>query len=468
LFHKSEAMLARTLIPRGISRRSIAAASTAQRTFATDFYPGIDKIKYDPESKSVMTFKHYDENEIVAGKTMKEWCRFSVVWWHTFRWGGQDPFGAPTLTHPWDDGSDSVDNAKVRVDAAFEFFQKLGVPFYAFHDIDIAPEGATLGESEKNLHAVCDHALEQQQATGVKLLWATQNLFSHPRFMNGGATNPNLDNYAWACAKTKFALDVGHKLGAENHVFWGGREGYQTVLNTDVRKELDHLGAFLHMVVDYKKSIGFDAQCLIEPKPREPTKHQYDYDAQTCMGFLAHYGLTDHFKMNIEPNHTTLAGHDYEHDLLMSSKYDCLGSVDCNSGDPMVGWDTDQFAMDIKKTTLAMKIIMEQGGLGRGGLNFDAKIRRESSDLEDFFIGHIGGMDAFARGLKAAAAILEDGVIPGMVEERYSSFGSELGQKVEAGKTTLTEMHDHAVASGDAPLISGQQEKYEIIFTEYC
>merc|ERR1719272_538963 len=447
------------------STRNLAATTGAARRHfnggAGDFYPGIDKIKYDPTSKDIMAYKYYNEDEVILGKTMKDWCRFSVVWWHTFRWGGQDPFsGAATLQHPWDDGTDSVDNAKVRVDAAFEFIQKLGVPYYAFHDIDIAPEGATLGESEKNLHAVCDHALEQQNATGIKLLWATQNLFSHPRFMNGGATNPNLDNYAWACAKTKFALDVGQKLGGENHVFWGGREGYMTVLNTDVRKELDHLAAFLHMVVDYKKEIGYDAQCLIEPKPREPTKHQYDYDAQTCMGFLHQYGLSDHFKMNIEPNHTTLAGHDYEYDLL--------GSVDCNSGDPLVGWDTDQFAMDIKKTTLAMQIVIDQGGLAPGGLNFDAKVRRESSDLEDFFIAHVGGMDAFARGLRNAVKIAEDGILPGMVTERYATFEKPLGKKVAAGDATLVEMSEYAASIGEAPQISGKQELYEVIHTEYC
>jgi len=357
--------------------------------------------------------------------------------------------------------------AKVRVDAAFEFFEKLGVEYYAFHDIDIAPEGATLLETEKILHDVTDHAMQHMKSSDVKLLWATQNLFSHPRFMNGASTNPNLESYAWACAKTKIALDVGHKMGALNHVFWGGREGYMTVLNTDIRKELDNMAAFLTMSTEYAQSIGFDAQFLIEPKPREPTKHQYDYDAQTVMGFLQYYGLDDKFQLNIEPNHTTLAGHDYEHDLLVASKYGMLGSVDCNSGDPMVGWDTDQFAMDIKKCTLAMKIIVEQGGLGNGGLNFDAKLRRESSDTADFFIGHIGGMDAFARGLRNTAKILDEGTWPDMVTERYGTFDSPLGKKVAAGNTTLPEFFDHCVANGEPPHMSGQQELYELVFNEY-
>jgi len=345
---------------------------------------------------------------------------------------------------------------------------RAGVEYYAFHDIDIAPEGSTLAETEKIFHDVTDHALEQQKATGVGLLWATQNLFSHPRFMNGASTNPNLDCYAWACAKTKMALDVGHKLGGENHVFWGGREGYQSTLNTNARRELDHMAAFLHMVVDYKAEIGFDAQCLIEPKPREPTKHQYDYDAQTVMGFLNHYGLENHFKTNIEPNHTTLAGHDYEHDLMIASQYGMLGSVDCNTGDTLLGWDTDQFAMNIRDTTKAMQIVIEQDGLAPGGLNFDCKVRRESTDLEDFFIAHIGGMDAFARGLRNAAKIVEDGVLPGMLKERYATFDSPLGEKIEAGNATLQEVSEYAETVGEAPVISGKQELYEIIHTEYC
>ena len=304
------------------SPKTMAPAAAGARAFSSEFFPGIGKIQYDPASKATdLTFKHYNADEVIMGKTMKEWCRFSVVWWHTMRWGGQDPFsGAGTLTRPWEDGTDSVDMAKVRCDAAFEFFNKLGVEYYCFHDIDIAPEGANLLETEKIFHEVTDHALMLQKEHDVKLLWATQNLFSHPRFMNGASTNPDLDSYAWACAKTKIALDVGLKCGGENHVFWGGREGYMSHLNTDVRLELDNMAAFLKMSKDYANSIGYDAQFLIEPKPREPTKHQYDYDAQTVMGFLNHYDLQDDFKLNIEPNHTTLAGHDYEHDLWIASK----------------------------------------------------------------------------------------------------------------------------------------------------
>ena len=318
---------------------------------SSDFYPTVpSKIPYEgPNSRNPLAFKHYDAEEKVLGKTMREHLRFSVVYWHTFRNGGHDPFGVdPTIERPWDDGSESESNALRRVDAAFEFFSKLDVDYYAFHDVDASPEGSSLKETEEILDSVTDHLLKRQKETGVKLLWATQNMFSHPRFMNGAATNPDIDVFSWACAKTKMAMDAGLKLGAENHVFWGGREGYVSLLNTNIRKELDHLGQFLNMVVDYKKKIGADFQLLIEPKPREPTKHQYDYDAQTVMGFLHEYGISDHFKINVEPNHTTLAGHEFEHDIVVSSAYDALGSIDANSGDTLLGWDTDQFCYDVR------------------------------------------------------------------------------------------------------------------------
>eukprot|EP00854_Cymbomonas_tetramitiformis_P006674 gene6674-7989_t len=382
------------------------------------------------------------------GRSMKDWCRFSTAYWHTFRNDGGDPFGAGTHNSQWtwDDGSTSLDNSLRRVDAAFEFFTKLGTPYYCFHDVDVSPEvsGGSLLEVEKHLAKVSDKLLEKQDETGVKLLWATQNLFSHPRWMHGGATNPSLDVFARACAHTQLALETGLKLGASNHVFWGGREGYMSLLNTDFKRECDHLAAFLHMVVEHKAKIGADYQLLIEPKPREPAKHQYDYDAQTVMSFLHTYGLQDHFKINVEPNHTTLAGHDYEHDLLVSSVYGKLGSVDCNTGDTLLGWDTDQFAMNINQTTKAMMIVLKQKGLAPGGLNFDCKIRRESTDVDDYFIAHIGGMDAFARGLRNAARIIEDGVLDDMVQKRYESFDGPLGSKVEAGTATLQEMTEYA------------------------
>lgn len=395
-----------------------------------------------------------------------------MVYWHTFRNGGHDPFGTdPTIDRPWDDTfkglPDSEENALRRVDAAFEFFEKIGVEYYAFHDIDASPEGESLEDTERILESVTDKLLAKQNETGVKLLWATQNMFSHPRFMNGASTNPDLGSYAWACAKTKMAMDAGKKLGAENHVFWGGREGYMSLLNSDVKRELDHMASFLQMAVDYKEKIGHDMQLLIEPKPREPTKHQYDYDAQTVMGFLNHYGLQDHYKTNIEPNHTTLAGHAMEHDIMISSVYGQLGSIDANTGDPLVGWDTDQYCYDVRQTALIMWYVLKQGGLGSGGLNFDAKNRRESTDLEDFFIAHIGGMDAYAKGLRAAAAIIEDGVLDGMINKRYSSFDSPLGKKIEAGNANFEELEAYARANGEPGHFSGKQELCENIFSEY-
>jgi xylose isomerase len=378
-----------------------------------------------------LAFKHYNPKEVVHGRTMEDWCRFSVCYWHTFRGLGADPFGGQTLFRPWDDGTNSVDNALRRVDAAFEFFTKLGVPYYTWHDVDVSPQEDTLAGSNKNFDKVADYLEKKQKETGVKLLWGTANLFSHWRFAQGASTSPDAHVFAYASAQVKKAMEVTHRLGGENYVFWGGREGYQSILNTNVRRELDHLARFLHMAVEHKKSIGATYQLLIEPKPREPTKHQYDYDAQTVIGFLKHYGLDAHYKLNIEPNHTTLAGHSYEHDLLVSSKYGMLGSVDSNTGDELLGWDTDQFPMDVKKALLTMLIAIEQGGFQPGGLNFDCKVRRESTDLEDMFIGHVGAMDTFARGLKGAAKLKADGHMDKWLKERYSSFDSGIGAKIE-------------------------------------
>jgi len=432
------------------------------------WFSEVKDIQYQgPQSRDPLAFKYYNASEVVLGKPMKEWLRFSVCYWHTFRGVGVDMFGGATIKRPWDDGTDSIENAKRRLEVAFAFFQKLGVEYYSFHDRDIAPEGQTLEETNKNLDQLVNHAQELQKKTGVKLLWGTANLFSHPRYMNGGATNPDAHVFAYAAAQVKKAMEVTHKLGGENYVFWGGREGYQSILNTNVKKELDHLAAFLKMAVAWKKKIGFTGQLLIEPKPREPTKHQYDYDAQTVWGFLKEYKLDADFKVNIEPNHTTLAGHDYEHDMEMASRFGYLGSVDSNTGDPLLGWDTDQFPMDIKKATLTALIIVRQGGLQPGGLNFDCKVRRESTDLEDMFIAHIGAMDCFARGLRIAARIIEDGTMNKLVEERYASFTRDIGKKIEDGTADFEELEKYVLEKGAPTQISGKQEKFEVLLNDF-
>ena len=433
------------------------------------YFPNVPKIEYKgPNSTDPLSFRFYNPDEEILGKKMKDWLRFSACYWHTFRGKGLDPFGSPTINRPWDDESDSIENAVRRVDAAFEFFEKLGVEYYTFHDRDVAPEGESLAESNANLDVLSDHLLSLQKKTGIKLLWATQNLFSNPRYMNGGFTNPDVHVLAYAAAATKKVLEVNKKLGGLNVVFWGGREGYQSILNTDVKRECDNMAAVFRMVVDYQKKIGDTAQLLIEPKPREPTKHQYDYDAQTTYAFLQHYGLQSHFKLNIEPNHTTLAGHDFEHDILFASKLGILGSVDSNTGDPLLGWDTDQFPMDVKQATKAMTIIIEQGGLGSGGLNFDCKVRRESTNIEDMFYGHIGAMDTFARGLRIAAKIKSDGVLQGMVDNRYATFtNTEIGKKLDSGSLTLEDCETFVIENGEPEQKSGQQELYEVVLNRY-
>ncbi|XP_039972606.1 xylose isomerase-like isoform X2 [Xiphias gladius] len=465
-----------------------------------EFFAGIPRIPYLPSAGpgDVMCFRHYNAEEVLMGRTMEDWLRFSVCYWHSFCGTGADPFGFPTLHRPWNAGT-PMESAKRRLCAAFEFFTKLGVKYYTFHDRDMAPEGSTLKESNVNLDEITDLALQLQSQTGVKVLWVTCNLFSHPRYMNGAATNPDCHVLAYAGAQVKKGLDIAKKLGAENFVFWGGREGFLSIHNTDVAAELKHMASFFNMAVskccrdcradsksgcrsvgvvrcvtvtvclspEYKEKIGLKCQFLIEPKPKEPCKHQYDYDAMSVIGFLKHYGLESHFKLNIEPNHTTLAGHSYEHDIVMASAFGMLGSVDSNTGSPDLGWDTDQFPMDIRNTTLVMKTIIEQGGLQPGGLNFDAKVRRESTDLEDLFIAHIGAMDAFARGLRNAVRIIEDGIITGMVKERYSSFSHGFGQKVEDGSATLEEMEAFVSQNGEPTVTSGKQEKYESIFNHY-
>jgi len=432
------------------------------------FFPNIPKIRFEgPNSTNPLAFKVYDENRIVAGRTMKDWLRFSVCFWHTFRGTGADPFGGTSLVRPWDnEGTKGMQGAKDRLEAAFEMFYKLGNPYFTFHDVDVRPDGATIAESNRNFDEIAKMIKFYMRKTGCKLLWGTSNLFSAAKFMNGASTNPDFNNFSHAVAQVKKCMEVTHELGGENFVFWGGREGYMFVLNSMVKRELDHMAAFFRMVVDYKRKIGATFQLLIEPKPKEPSKHQYDYDAQTVIGFLRTYGLEDHFKLNIEPNHTQLAGHDFEHDIMISSEYGMLGSVDSNTGEPSLGWDVDCFPMNHHETTMAMYYIMKQGGLAPGGLNFDCKVRRESTDLEDIFLGHIGSMDAFAAGLLVANKMISDGTIPNMVKKRYSSWDSGLGRRVEMGQASMEEVAAYAERNA-ARTTSGQKEKYEVIKNGY-
>ncbi|XP_072548386.1 E3 ubiquitin-protein ligase RNF144B isoform X1 [Salminus brasiliensis] len=435
----------------------------------TEFFTGISKIPYVPDASAqeVLCFKHYNATEVLLGRQMEDWLRFSVCYWHSFCGTGADPFGSPTLRRPWNEGDSDMEIAKKRLSAAFEFFIKLGVKYYTFHDRDMAPEGHTLEESNKNLDEITDRALQLQKQTGVKVLWITCNLFAHPRYMNGASTNPDCHVLAYAGAQVKKGLEIAKKLGAENFVFWGGREGFLSILNTDVAAELKHMANFFKMAVAYKEKIGLKCQFLIEPKPKEPCKHQYDYDAMSVIGFLKHFGLDKDFKLNIEPNHTTLAGHSYEHDIIMASVFGMLGSVDSNTGSPDLGWDTDQFPMDIRNTTIVMKAVIEQGGLQPGGLNFDAKVRRESTDLEDLFIAHIAAMDAFARGLRNAVKIIEEGVMQKMLQDRYVSFSHGIGQKVEEGSATLEDLEEFIKQNGEPKVTSGKQEKYEAVLNHY-
>lgn len=432
-------------------------------------FPEIRKIAYGgPKSKNPMEFKWYNPDEVVGGKTMKDHLRFSVVYWHTFRGQGSDPFGPGTMVRPWEDGTDSVENAQNRVRVAFEFMEKLGAPFYAFHDRDVAPEGATLSESNRNLDAIVKVLKEEQERTGIQLLWGTANLFSNKRYMHGAATSPNLDVFTFAAAQVKKALEVTHELGGLGYTFWGGREGYQTLLNTDMKREIEHLGRFLHMAVDYKKQIGFAGPFYIEPKPMEPTKHQYDSDAESCLNFLRQFELQPYFKLNIETNHATLAGHEMQHELKVAAAAGALGSIDANTGDPLVGWDTDQFPTDIYLTTRCMLEILDMGGFTTGGVNFDAKVRRESFEPIDLFHAHIGGMDAFARGLKIAQAIVDDGRLAKFVQDRYSSWDTDLGRKIKAGQSSFADLEAIALKAGDVTSNrSGRQEMLENLINEF-
>jgi len=434
------------------------------------FFPNVDKqINYEgKDSKNPLAFKYYNKDQKVGIKTMAEHLRFSVAYWHTMMGTGIDIFGTtPAIIREWHKASNPLDRAKNTLEAAFEFFQKLGVDYYCFHDRDIAPEGENFQQSVKNLETIVELAKQMQKETGIKLLWGTANLFSNPIFTQGAGTSPNAHIMALAGAQLKNAIDATNELGGENYVFWGGREGYETLLNTDIKKEQEHMARFLHMAVDYKKKIGFKGQFLIEPKPCEPTKHQYDTDAAATLYFLNEYDLIDHFKLNLEANHATLAGHSFEHELAVASAAGKLGSVDANRGDLLLGWDTDQFPLDIYSATLAMMVILNQNGLGSGGLNFDAKVRRSSNDPTDLFYAHIGGMDAFAKGLLIAHKMIEDKALSNFIEERYSSFNSGIGEKIMSGKVGLEDLEKHIIKEGMPVLKSARQEMLENILNTY-
>ncbi len=435
---------------------------------AQKYLSNIKKIKFEGKgSKNPFAFKFYDPDEEINGKKMKDHLRFSVAYWHTFRGEGGDPFGSATVSRPWEDFSDEIDKAKARMDAAFELFEILGMPYFCFHDRDIAPEGDTLAQTNKNLDIIVSHIKEHFKTSETKLLWDTANLFSHPRFMHGAATSPYADVFAYAAAQVKKALEVGKELGAENYVFWGGREGYETLLNNDMKLELDNLARFLHMACDYAEKIGFDAQFLIEPKPHEPTKHQYDFDSATVIGFLKSYDLVDKFKLNIEANHATLARHTFQHDLRVARINGLLGSIDANRGDLLLGWDTDQFPSDIYSTTLAMYEVIKNGGLHRGGLNFDAKVRRSSFEVEDLVYAHISGMDSFAKAYKVADALIKGGEIEEFVKERYSSYSSGIGKSIVSGKENFESLEKYALENGEPKKASGRQELLETILNSY-
>ena len=433
------------------------------------FFADITKIPYEgPDSTNPLAFRHYNADEKVEGKTLKEHLRFAVAYWHTMRGTGSDPFGPGTMKRPWEDGTDSVDMAVKRVHVAFEFIDKLGAPFYCFHDRDVAPEGKNLRETNANLDKVVKALKEEQQRTGIKLLWGTANLFSNPRFVHGAASSPNADAFAYAAAQVKKALEVTKELGGENYVFWGGREGYSNLYNTDLKRELDHLAKFFHLAVDYKKKIGFKGQFLIEPKPKEPTVHQYDFDCAAVVAFLRTHGLDKDFKLNVETNHATLAGHTMMHELTYAAANGLLGSMDANRGDLLLGWDTDQFPADLYLTTRCMLVILNQGGLAPGGVNFDAKVRRESFEPVDLFHAHIGGMDAFAHGLKIAARIRADGVLRDFVKNRYSSWDSGIGQKIESGNASFADLEQYMLEKGEvSPNVSGRQEMLENLINRY-
>lgn len=433
-----------------------------------EYFPEIGKIKFEgKESKNPLAFHYYDPEKLVNGKKMKDWLRFSMAWWHTLCAEGGDQFGGGTKKFPWNEAACPVQAAKDRMDAGFEFMQKCGIEYYCFHDIDLVAEAETIEEYEANLKEIVAYARQKQAETGIKLLWGTANVFGHARYMNGAATNPDFDVVARAAVQIKNAIDATIALGGENYVFWGGREGYMSLLNTDQKREKEHLAMMLTKARDYARSKGFKGTFLIEPKPMEPMKHQYDVDTETVIGFLRAHGLDKDFKVNIEVNHATLAGHTFEHELACAVDAGMLGSIDANRGDYQNGWDTDQFPIDNYELVQAMMQIIRNGGLGTGGTNFDAKTRRNSTDLEDIFIAHIAGMDAFARALENAARLMNESPICQMVKERYASFDSGKGKEFEAGKLSLEDLRNYAAAQGEPKQTSGKQELYEAIVNMY-
>ena len=435
----------------------------------SEYFKNVSKIPYEgPKSDNPLAFKYYNADEKIGGKTLKEHLRFAVAYWHTFQARGGDPFGTDgSAIRPWDNISDKMDLAKAKVEANFEFCEKLGVPFFCFHDRDIAPEADTLKETNKRLDVIVAAIKERMKNSDVKLLWGTTNAFSHRRFTHGASTSCNAGVFAYAASQVKKAMEITKELGGQNYVFWGGREGYETLLNTDMKLELDNLARFLKMAVDYKKEIGFDGQLLIEPKPKEPTKHQYDFDTATVLGFLRANGLEGHFKMNIEANHATLAGHTFQHDLQLARINNALGSIDANQGDLMLGWDTDQFPTNLYETTLAMLEVIKMGGFTKGGLNFDAKVRRASFEPIDMFYAHVAGMDAFAQGFKIASKIAEDGKFDKFIAERYASYSTGIGKDIVAGKVGFKELEAYTLENGEPEIFSGRQEVLESLLNQY-
>ena len=434
-----------------------------------EYFPGIGKIKFEgKESRNPLSFRYYDPEKVIMGKKMKDWLRFSMAWWHTLCAEGSDQFGGGTKTFPWNEASDPLEAAKAKMDAGFEIMQKLGIEYYCFHDVDLISEGRNVEEYEANLKAIVEYAKQKQTETGIKLLWGTANVFGNKRYMNGASTNPDFDVVARAIVQIKNAIDATIALGGENYVFWGGREGYMSLLNTDQKREKEHMAMMLRMARDYARSKGFKGTFLIEPKPMEPSKHQYDADTETVIGFLRAHGLDKDFKVNIEVNHATLAGHTFEHELACAVDAGMLGSIDANRGAYQNGWDTDQVPIVNYELTQAMMQIIRNGGLGTGGMNFDAKTRRNSTDLEDIFIAHIAGMDVMARALESAAELLEKSPIPSMLKERYASFDSGMGKEFEEGKLTLEQVYEYGKKVDEPRQTSGKQELYEAYLNMYC
>ena len=437
-------------------------------TTTNEYFKSIGKIQFEgKDSDNPLAYKYYDPNQVVAGKTMAEHFKFAVAYWHSFCGTGADPFGPGTQNYVWDQPKDAVEAAKMKADAAFEFITKLGFGYYCFHDYDLIREGATFKESEERLATIVSYLKEKQAATGVKLLWGTSNCFSNPRYMNGAATNPEFNVLARAGGQVKLALDATMALNGENYVFWGGREGYMSLLNTDMKREQDHMAMFLTKARDYARGQGFKGTFFIEPKPMEPMKHQYDFDTATAIGFLRHYGLDKDFKINIEVNHATLAQHTFQHELQVAADCGMLGSIDANRGDYQNGWDTDQFPNNIYETTEAMLVFLNAGGLQGGGINFDAKIRRNSTDQEDIFLAHIGGADVFARALLTAEKIINSSAYNKLREKRYASFDSGAGRAFEQGELDFGQLYDIAKGNGELPLVSGKQELFENIINQY-